>query len=221
MAERARPNLKQMADRVLSLLEPEMETDGLDILDVRVFQGGGRLQVRIYLDLIEDALNPVGINLDQCARAGRSINMLMEEADLFSGQYVIEVSSPGIRRPLRLDRHFDAAVGQSVDLRVRQGNKSRRVRGQLLSFENNVLRVQPPSTDSSPELPAEVKILRREVMEANLDPEFNAKAIINEDRRQKKDDRREERSAKRDAKKKKNRPRKRPGNRKSSSDSEE
>ncbi len=209
MAERVRPNLKLMAIKVMELLEPELAADGFEILDIRVFQGGGRLQVRVYVDTDGEE----GISLGQCAKAGRSINFLMEEADIFPGQYVMEVSSPGIRRPLRLDSHFHQAVGQRVDLKVRQGNKSRRVRGELLSFDGKTARVQPPtSSDGSKSTPEVVELRRTEILEANLDPDFDAKSLINADRRQKKEDRKEKRLSKKQPKK--NRPRARAGNKK-------
>ena len=113
LAEGNRPDLKQMAARIIDLLEPELAADGFDLLDVRVFRGGGRLQLRIFVDLLEG-----GISLDQVASASRTVGMLLEEADPFPGQYVIEVSSPGIRRPLRKLEHYQAAVGQKVDLKV-------------------------------------------------------------------------------------------------------
>lgn len=210
MADRARPNLKQMASQVLELLEPELVADGYDLLDVRVFQGGGRLQVRIYVDLPAG-----GINLSQCAKAGRSVNMLMEEADLFAGQYVLEVSSPGVRRPLRTAQHFSQALGQRVDLKVRQGFKSRRVRGELTAMENQVLWVQPPAArnDEGP-LPELEKIPLKNVQEGNLDPEFDVQALINADRRQKKEEKRAQRQARK--KTKKSRPRSRAGKNKES-----
>ncbi len=203
-----RGDLRKMSSQVLEMLEPELTRDGFEILDVRVFQGGGRVQVRIYVDLYPDG----GITLDQCTRAGRTVNMLMEEADLFVGQYVLEVSSPGIRRPLRLPRHFAAAVGEKVDLKLSFGAGKGRVRGVLTAFDGSVLQVQPPDPAKDPdneESPGgssdPVAVALRDIQEANLDPEFDAKALINADRRQKKDARRTERQARK--KPKRSRPR--------------
>ncbi len=215
MAERFRPNLKRLASQVLELLEPELAADGLEILDVRVFQGGGRLQVRIYVDLAEG-----GISLGQCAKAGRSVNMLMEEADIFPGQYVLEVSSPGIRRPLRTPKHFEAAVGQKVDLKVRTGNKSRRVRGDLLASDSKNLRLQLPLPAGSEAETGKIEnVALNEVLEANLDPDFDAQAIINANRREKREDRRRERKA--NKKPKKCRPKNRDGKKGTGADSGE
>ncbi len=205
MTDRARPNLQLMASKVMELLEPELAADDLEILDVRVFQGGGRLQVRIYVDLIDG-----GITLGQCAKAGRSVNFLMEEADIFPGQYVLEVSSPGVRRPLRTASHFKNALEQRVDLKVRQGFKSRRVRGELISFDGQQLKVELPIPTGSDAEKGEIsKVLLKDILEANLDPDFDAKALINAARRKKKDERREERQARK--KPKKGRPKNRDG----------
>ncbi|PID78961.1 hypothetical protein CSA17_02705 [bacterium DOLJORAL78_65_58] len=200
----ARGDLKQMSSQVLSLLEPELARDGFEILDVRVFQGGGRLQVRIYVDLYPDG----GITLDACARAGRTVNMLMEEADIFAGQYVLEVSSPGIRRPLRLPRHFAAAVGRKVDLKLSAPSGRERLRGILVDFDGQRLRVRPPAPGRGDEDTAEAEIIAVElgrIQEANLDPEFDARALINADRRRKKQERRQKRQSRK--KTKRSRPR--------------
>jgi hypothetical protein len=136
--------------------------------------------------------------------------MLMEEADIFAGQYVLEVSSPGIRRPLRLPRHFEAAVGQKVDLKLSAGAGRGRLRGVLTGFAGQRLQVQPPAAPGADTAEAEaeaeiVAVALRDIQEANLDPEFDAKALINADRRRKKDERRQERQGRK--KTKRSRPR--------------
>jgi len=186
-----------MAARILALLEPELAPAGFDLLDVRIFQGGGRYQVRVYVDLVDG-----GINLDQCAQAARTVGMLLEEADLFADQYVIEVSSPGIRRPLRTDAHFAAAVGQDVELKTAEG----RLKGRLEAYADGVLTVVPRGEDAVPRT-----VRAGELREANLDPEFDVQALINADRRRRKDDKRAERAERADRKGGRSRPRKRGG----------
>jgi ribosome maturation factor RimP len=152
---------------------------GYDLLDVRIFRGGGRLQVRVYLDTAEG-----GITLDQCAEASRTVGMLLEEADLFSGRYVIEVSSPGIRRPLRTAAHFVQAVGQNLDVKTAAG----RFKGRLAAFADGKLTIETGGADAAP-----VTIRLGEIREANLDPEFDAQALINADRRRRKEEKRRRR----------------------------
>ncbi len=181
----------RLIGQVIHLLEPDLAADGYDLLDVRIFQGGGRFQVRVYVDLVAG-----GITLDLCARAARTVGMLLEEADLFPGQYVIEVSSPGIRRPLRKLSHFEAAVGQKVDLKLKPGSGRQRVKGILEAVEGTRLVVLPGGGPDDGQEPPALRLELEEIAEANLDPEFDVQAIINADRRRRKDERREKRRAK-------------------------
>ena len=207
MAEGNRADLKQMAARIIDLLESELVAAGFDLLDVRIFQGGGRFQLRIYVDLKEG-----DISLGQVASASRTVGMLLEEADPFPGQYVIEVSSPGIRRPLRKLEHYQAVVGQKVDLKV-MGPGSRRVRGVLRELDGDMLlvAVSPGDQAEAEETPEEIKVPLRKILEGNLDPEFDAQALINADRRRRKDEKRTKRQAKKKVRKMRPKGQKKPG----------
>jgi len=207
LAEGNRADLKQMAARIIDLLESELAAADFDLLDVRIFQGGGRFQLRIYVDLKEG-----DISLGQVASAARTVGMLLEEADPFPGQYVIEVSSPGIRRPLRKLKHYQAVVGQKVDLKV-MGPGSRRVRGILRELDGDMLLVAvTPGDQAEPEeTPEEIKVPLRKVLEGNLDPEFDAQALINADRRRRKDEKRTKRQAKKKVRKMRPKAKKKPG----------
>ena len=209
MAEGRRPDVKQIAQQVIKLLEADLATGGYDLLDVRVFQGGGRFQIRIFVDLLATAESPAGgIGLAEVARASRTAGMLLEEADLFADQYVVEVSSPGIRRPLRTLDHYQAACGERIDLKVAG---SARVRGLLQEVTADELVVLPAAAGESEEGAAEpvaVRVNLDRVLEGNLDPEFDVQAIINADRRQRKDTKRRSRQE-RAGRRKKSRPKNR------------
>ena len=237
MAEGKRPNTKQIARRVIEVVEAELVTAGFELLDVRVFQGGGRYQLRLFVDLIPDEAavpvvdednqdeKPEGVNMAQVAKASRTANMLLEEADLFVGEYIIEVSSPGIRRPIRTLEHYQQAIGKRVDLRitgipaVSGSYKPYRVRGVLQSIVGDELQVLPPATEATDDdgdvvkTEATVMIKWDWILEGNLDPEFDAQAIINADRRERKDEKKRIRKEKASGKKKgrpKNRSKDRP-----------
>ena len=209
MAEGKRPDTRMIAQRVIELLEADLATGGYDLLDVRVFQGGGRYQIRVFVDLLRDTLDSEnqdsddarkGVSMDQVAKAARTAGMLLEEADLFADQYVIEVSSPGIRRPLRKPEHYRQVIGEKVDLKV-MGTGSHRVRGVLEDIEGDELIVQTPAPDADTEA-VSVRVKLHRVLEGNLDPDFDAKAIINSDRRERKDSKRQARQEKAGRKKK-------------------
>ena len=206
MPEGKRPDPKMMRRKVIALLEADLATAGFDLLDIRIFQGGGRYQVRVFVDLLagpdgdspadDDGPRP-GISLDEVAKASRTTGMLLEEADLFADQYVIEVSSPGIRRPLRTPEHFGRAVGEKIDLKTIGAG---RVRGVLRAVDGEDLVIEPPADGEAAVETVSVRL--GQVVEANLDPEFDVQAIINADRRERKDARRLERAQKKGRKKK-------------------
>ncbi len=175
----------ELAGRVVDLLVAPLAAQGYDLLDVRVFRGGGRLTLRLYVD------REGGIGVDDCAEASRSAGMLVEEAGLVAEAYVIEVSSPGVRRPLRTTTHFTAAVGQDVILKVAAAGPPRSVKGRLEAADENRLQVRT-ADDQEP-----LEILRHRIREANLDPEFDAQALIQADRRRRKDDKKQARQTRR------------------------
>ncbi len=178
-----------LAQRVIALVEEDLAADGYELLDVRVFRGGGRLQLRLYVDAAD------GVDLGDCTRASRTVSMLLEEADVFSMAYVIEVSSPGVRRPLRTAAHFAAAVGQNVELKIDRRGKPEKFRGKLLACDQQGLVLQQEAASGGP--PTELRISLEQLLEANLDPEFDVQALIGADRRRRKAEKRERREQRR------------------------
>ena len=208
MPGKGRPDARQIAGRVIELLEADLSAEGFDLLDVRIFQGGGRSQVRVYVDVPGG-----GIDLGQCTKASRTVGMLLEEVDLFADQYIIEVSSPGVRRPLRRLEHFQAAVGQKVDLKFQGPEGPGRVRGILQEVSGSqlvIVREDVDPAEADPAVEPEVLSLRVDldrILEGSLDPHFDAQALINADRRRQKEEKRNRRREQSDLKRKKSRPR--------------
>ena len=188
---------------VHALLAPELAAEGWDLIDVRVFRGGGRLQVRLYVDLLGDQR----IDLDGCARASRAASMYLEESDLFPGAWVLEVSSPGIRRPLRTEAHFVAAIGREVELKWRDRGEKSNLRGRVERAEGGVVEIVPvvPQERASEAAPVPVTVPLDSILEANLDHDFDVQAVIREDRRQRKQEIRDNRA---DRRQKRSRPKK-------------
>lgn len=178
-----------LAARILDQLTPELEAEGWDLLDVRIYQGGGRWQVRLYVDL----LGADHIDLDGCAAASRTASLLLEGTDWFPGPWVLEVSSPGTRRPLRRVAHFQAAVGRNIELRWRlptdAGRRPQHLRGRLDAVAADRLTIIPqPARDAAPDQAAlAVTVPLQAVLEANLDEDVDVQALIRADRRRRKD----------------------------------
>ncbi|MCO6006467.1 ribosome maturation factor RimP [Actinoallomurus purpureus] len=93
----------------MRLLEPVVAGAGFDLEDVIVTPAGKRRQVRVIVDA------DGGISLDGVADVSREISALLDDSDeMGSGPYVLEVTSPGVDRPLTQPRHWRRAVGRLV-----------------------------------------------------------------------------------------------------------
>lgn len=118
-----------LAARLSALLEPVVAAAGYDLEDLTVTAAGKRSVVRVAVDADD------GIDLDDIAEASRAISQALDAADeqdpsLLGPSYVLEVSSPGVDRPLTQPRHWRRNVGRLVEARlVSQASVRGRVRG--------------------------------------------------------------------------------------------
>ncbi|HEY7472087.1 MAG TPA: ribosome maturation factor RimP [Gemmatimonadota bacterium] len=107
--------------RLIAVIEPIVEQAGAELVDLEVAGSHGRPVVRAYVDTEE------GITLDECARLSRLLESELERSGAIPERYVLEVSSPGIERPLTRRAHFERFVGHEVDVRLyakREGRKN-------------------------------------------------------------------------------------------------
>lgn len=106
--------------RLIAVVEPIVEQAGAELVELQVAGSHGRPVVRAYVDTVE------GITLDECARLSRLLEAELELSGAVPERYVLEVSSPGIDRPLTRRAHFERFVGHEVDVRLyakREGRK--------------------------------------------------------------------------------------------------
>jgi ribosome maturation factor RimP len=104
------------ATRVREVVEPGLAAAGFDVEDVAVRAAGKRQLVQIVVD------RDGGITLDDVADATRVASAALDEADPLHGAYVLEVTSPGVDRPLTLPRHWRRNVGRLVAVRRSDGS---------------------------------------------------------------------------------------------------
>lgn len=103
---------KDLDRRITALLESEAHRRGTEIVAVEVIGGHGHPTVRVYLD------RPGGIDIDAIAEANRWIDAVLEADEPFKGAYTLEVSSPGIERPLVKLTDFERFAGQPASVRL-------------------------------------------------------------------------------------------------------
>ncbi|HYO47596.1 MAG TPA: ribosome maturation factor RimP [Gemmatimonadota bacterium] len=106
--------------RLIAVVESIVEQAGAELVELQVAGSHGRPVVRAYVDTVE------GITLDECARLSRLLEAELELSGAVPERYVLEVSSPGIDRPLTRRAHFERFVGHELDVRLyakRDGRK--------------------------------------------------------------------------------------------------
>lgn len=98
--------------RVEELLKSIIENIGYELYDVRYEKEGKDYYLRIIID------KPEGIDINDCEKVNNSINDILDEADYIKDQYFLEVSSPGLERILRKDKHFEKQIGNEISLKL-------------------------------------------------------------------------------------------------------
>ncbi|MFP5318357.1 MAG: ribosome maturation factor RimP [Acidimicrobiia bacterium] len=116
-----------VSERVRVLLAPSLEQAGYELYDLEQAGSAGNAVLRVTID------KPGGVDLDAISDATRRVSAVLDQHDdLLPGRYLLEVSSPGIERPLRRPEHFRGALGATVALKTRAGTGGeRRVEGVL------------------------------------------------------------------------------------------
>jgi ribosome maturation factor RimP len=108
--------------RVWELAAPLVNSEGMEIVDIEFrYEGsrGGRV-LRLYLD------KEGGPNVDDLSRVSHQLSELLDTQDVVPGTYTLEVSSPGINRPLKRPEHFARFVGKRIRVRTRDSIDGRR-----------------------------------------------------------------------------------------------
>ncbi len=112
--------MTRVKDSLTELVASAVEPLGYELLGVEYLSQGRHSVLRVYLD------SPEGITLDDCERASRQISAVLDVEDPIHGQYTLEVSSPGVDRPLFTADHYRRFQGQPVSLRTRMPVEGRR-----------------------------------------------------------------------------------------------
>jgi ribosome maturation factor RimP len=123
--------------KILELLEPVAETLGLDIVRLRL-TGGERRRLQVMAERPTDH----DISIDECARLSRAFSQVLDAADPISGEYMLEVSSPGVDRPLTRLHDFETWEGYEARLELdRLVENRKRFRGILAGVEDDAVAI--------------------------------------------------------------------------------
>lgn len=111
------------------LITPIIQKNNFELVDVEYVKEGSTWYLRVYID------KPGGITIDDCELVSRALSNLLDKEDFIKDTYILEVSSPGLSRPLKKDKDFERNMGKEVEIHFyRPINKQKEFRGFLKSY---------------------------------------------------------------------------------------
>ncbi len=123
---------KNITEKVTEIAAPIVESKGFDLVDVEYVKEGSNWYLRVYLDKDD------GITIDDCQIISEELSDKLDKKDPISNSYFLEVSSPGLERPLKRDKDFERYKGESVEVRLFSSvDKKGTFEGELIGLEEN------------------------------------------------------------------------------------
>ena len=119
------------------LLPIVVESHGFELVDVEYVKEGSTWYLRAYID------KPGGINIDDCEVVSRRLSDILDEKDYIDDAYILEVSSPGLGRPLKKEKDFKRSLGEEVEIRTyRMIDKQKEFTGILKDYDEKTVTIE-------------------------------------------------------------------------------
>ncbi|MCI8782238.1 MAG: ribosome maturation factor RimP [Dorea sp.] len=119
------------------ILNPIVEEYGFELVDVEYVKEGSTWYLRAYID------KPGGICIDDCEAVIRRLSDILDEKDYIDDAYILEVSSPGLGRPLRKEKDFRRSLGEEVEVRTyRMIEKQKEFTGILKEYDEKTVTIE-------------------------------------------------------------------------------
>ena len=119
------------------LILPIVEANNFELVDVEYVKEAGNWYLRIYID------KEGGININDCELVSRAFSEILDQKDYIEDAYILEVSSPGLGRPLKKDKDFQRNMGEEVEVRTYKPiNKQKEFVGLLDAWDKETVTLQ-------------------------------------------------------------------------------
>lgn len=130
--------MANIEEKVEKLIEPIIEKIGYELYDVEYAKEGKNYFLRIFID------NEKGIDLNDCEKVNNAITDILDEANYIKDQYFLEVSSPGVERILRKEKHLSKNKGQEINISLfkKDENGKKEYKGILEDFDETTLKIK-------------------------------------------------------------------------------
>ena len=129
---------KLYESRTEEILAPFLESHRLELFDVEYVKEGGEKYLRAYID------KEGGVNINDCETVSRYLSDELDREDFIPEAYILEVSSPGLGRQLKKDRHLEKSIGKDVDVKLFAAmDGEKQLSGTLVGFDRELLTISP------------------------------------------------------------------------------
>ena len=128
--------------RVEDLVRPLTDSLGLELVELEYKREGRQMVLRLYID------KEGGITLDDCAAVSKEVSAVLDVEDIVPDRYTLEVSSPGLNRPLKSRADYDRHIGRLVKIKTLEliaddaGNRRKTFLGELLGLDGDLIRIK-------------------------------------------------------------------------------
>lgn len=130
--------------RTEELLTPIAEANNVEIYDVEYVKEGSDYYLRAYID------KPEGVNILDCENVSRALSEALDKADFIPDAYILEVSSPGLGRTLKKDKHLQKSLGEEVEIKLfKPIEKRKEFSGTLDAFDENSITITEDGTQQT------------------------------------------------------------------------
>ena len=125
--------------RTEELLAPIAEVNQVEIYDVEYVKEGSDYYLRAYID------KPEGVNILDCENVSRALSEALDKADFIPDAYILEVSSPGLLRPLKKDKDFNRYLEKPIEMRTyKMIDKKKEFMGVLKAYNKEQITIEEP-----------------------------------------------------------------------------
>ncbi len=126
------------------ILQPIAEACGVEIYDVEYVKEGSDWYLRAYID------KPEGVTIDDCENVSRALSAKMDDNDFIEDAYILEVSSPGLGRALKKEKHFLKSIGMEVEVKTYKPiEKEKQFVGILISYKDDTITIKTDKKEMS------------------------------------------------------------------------
>jgi len=120
-------NRRTIEDRVRALIDGVVSREGYEVVDLDFVTERGRPILRLFIDTVPPSTPERGVGVEDCTHVSRVVGDILDVEDAVPGEYNLEVSSPGLFRPLTKPEHYDRVIGERVKVKTFDKHHERRV----------------------------------------------------------------------------------------------